>query len=171
MGLFQLILGVSLDFIPDVIYKRLRVNHIFTEKDLEFQPRYRCYPFALMTALILYLSKADNPTKEKGGKQDTIITYGPSGVKVILTLLTKVVAVYMKFPEIQVGKSSLKQLFLEPSMSWSQVLNGLHKCLHKLFKLFFGGDQSWDGSCRCRGIKRSGRARWNFTIRDGGFIG
>lgn len=100
LGFFHLILRVFLDFTLDVIYKRLRVIKIFMEKDLEFRSRYENYSFALMTTLILGLVKAESPTKKQGDKWDTARAYGLSSIKVIFILLTKVVAVNIRFSEI-----------------------------------------------------------------------
>lgn len=87
------------------------------EKSLEFRPGYEGYLFALVTALILCLLEADTPTKERNSKQGTVKTYGLNSVNMFFILLTKVIAVYLRFLEIQVGKLSLERSFLGLSMS------------------------------------------------------
>lgn len=140
LGFFQLILVVSLDFTPVIIYKRSGVAKIFTEKSFKFWLKYEDYPFVLVMVLVLCLLEADSPTKKRDGKWDMVRTCGPNSVKVILTLLTKVVIVHMRFPKIQVRKSSLDRSFSGLSISWSRVLNGLYEGFHKLFEQLFGGD-------------------------------
>ena len=50
--------------------------------------------------LVLGPFEADNATEENDGKQGTIYLYSTWYLKIIFTLLTKIVAVYVEFFEI-----------------------------------------------------------------------
>lgn len=96
-----------------------------------------------MTALILSPSEADPVIKERGGKRGLIRARGPGGVKMILTLLTKMVAVHVRLPGVQLREPGLERLFLRLRLGRSRGLNlGLQIGLHKLFEQLVGGGRS-----------------------------
>ena len=52
--------------------------------------------------------EVDGITEEGGGKGSTIYLYGAWGFEIILTLLTKVVAIHVRFSEISLQDLSLE---------------------------------------------------------------
>ena len=64
-----------------------------------------------MATLVLSPSEADGTTEEDGGKKGTIDPCDTRGFEVILTLLTKVVAIYMRFFRISLRGLSLEWVF------------------------------------------------------------
>ena len=73
-----------------------------TKKDLELFPADRDCAFSLMLPLILLLTEVDAVTPEGYCKENAVVILGPSGGKVILTLLTKVIAFHMGLTTIDV---------------------------------------------------------------------
>ena len=73
-NLFQLILEVSSKLAPDTINKGLKISEVLLEKVFEF--RLRDQNSALVTTLVLSLSKADNAVEEDGSKWGIIHPYG-----------------------------------------------------------------------------------------------
>ena len=52
------------------------------------------------------------PTEERGGKWDAVGPASSGGIKVVLTLLTKAIAVQVRVPIIKAGKHGLQRLLL-----------------------------------------------------------
>ena len=105
-GFFQLVLGVLSKLTSDTVNKSLEAPEIFPEEGIEFWPRDGSDAF--VTLLVLSLSKADGATEEDGGKRDMIHPYGAWGLKIIFILLTKVVAIHVRFSGIGFRGPSLK---------------------------------------------------------------
>ena len=61
-----------------------------------------------MVALVLILSKADGITEEGCGEGETIHPCGAGDLKIIFTLLTKVIAIHVRFFGIGFQGSSLE---------------------------------------------------------------
>ena len=102
-----------------------------------------------MAALVLSLFEVDGATEEWGCKWGTIYPGGAWSFEMVLTLLTKVIAIYVKFPWIGFWGSSLKWLLSRlcllpiPSLGW------LHKCFHKFCEEVLGeGNKRWSKSLR-----------------------
>ena len=64
------------------------------------------------TYLVLVLTKADPDTKERVGEECFIGASGISSGKIILTLLAKVVALYVRYSMIEVRELGFKRIFL-----------------------------------------------------------
>ena len=58
-------------------------------------------------------------TQKRGGKKDVIGPVGAGGFKVILTLLTKVVAVQVRIPIIEVEEPGFQRLLSKLCLNWS----------------------------------------------------
>lgn len=99
---FELILRVAFKLVPNAINKRSRIAEFFLKKGLELSPGYGDYFFTLMLVLILSASIADGPWEEQSCKGGMFWARGLGCVEIIFTLLTKVVAIYMKFPSVYV---------------------------------------------------------------------
>ena len=105
LSLFQLILGVPSKLAPNTIDKGLEVPKVLLEEVLELRPRDRSGAF--VAALMLGSSEADGGTEEGGGEGGTIHFCGAWGLEIIFTLLTKVVAIYVRFSGIGLRGPSL----------------------------------------------------------------
>ena len=105
LSLFQLVLGVPSKLAPDAINKSLVVPEVFSKEVFELRQRDRSGVF--MAALVLGPSEADGSTEEYGGKGGTIYLCGAWGFEIILTLLTKVLAIHVRFSGIGLRGPSL----------------------------------------------------------------
>ena len=106
LDFFQLVLGILPKLTPDAINKSLGASKIFSEEGLEI---WLCDESgAFVAALVLNLSEADGTTEEDDGKKGTIHLHGAWGFKIILTLLTKMVAIYVRFSAIDLRGPSLE---------------------------------------------------------------
>ena len=106
LGFFQLVFGIPPKLTPDTVNKGLEAPEILPEEGLELWPRDRSSAF--VTSLVLSLSEADGTTEEDGGKGGTIHPCGAWDLKIIFTLLTKVIAIYEKFSRIDSRDPSLE---------------------------------------------------------------
>ena len=61
-----------------------------------------------MAALVLSPSEADGTTEEGGGEGGTIHPYSIGGFEIIRTLLTKMIAIYVRFSGVGFWGFSLK---------------------------------------------------------------
>ena len=92
-SLFYLVLRVLFKLVPNTIDKGLEVPKILLEKSFELWP---CdQSGVLMMALVLSPSKPNNAMEKSGGKRGIIYPCGTRYLKIIFTLLTKMVAVYV----------------------------------------------------------------------------
>ena len=104
-GFFQLVLGVPSKLTPDTINKGLGAPKVLSEEDFEL---WLCDESgAFVASLVLGSSEADGTMEEGGGKGGTIHPCGAWSLEIIFTLLTKIVAVYMRFSEIGLWGPSL----------------------------------------------------------------
>ena len=67
------------------------VTEVLLEEVLELRPRY--WVFGLGATFMLVPSLDHRSAEKQSGKRDSVGPVGPSGVKMILTLLTKAIAV------------------------------------------------------------------------------
>ena len=95
---FQLVLGISSKLASHAIDKGLGVFEVLSEEVLELRPR--DYSGAFVAALVLGPSEANGATEKCGGEKGTIHPYSALGFEIILTLLTKLVAIHVRFSEI-----------------------------------------------------------------------
>lgn len=65
-----------------------------------------------MSSLILSPSEVNAPAEKRDGKRGYIEAGGPSRVEMILTLLAKVIAIHMKFSEIEIWEPSFERPLL-----------------------------------------------------------
>ena len=151
-GLFQLVLGVPSKLTPNVVDEGLRIPEVLSEEGFELWPRDRSG--ALVAALVLSPSEADGATEEWGCEWGTIHPGSAWSFEIVLTLLTKVIAIYVRFPWIGLRGSSLKWLFSRLYLCLS--LHHLHKHLHEF------GEEVLDG-------RRN--KRWSRSLRRGRSLG
>ena len=72
------------------------------KEGLELLPGDRNCAFSLMLPLVLLLTEVDAVTQERCCKENTIGALGPGGGKMILTLLTEVIAFHVGLTTIDV---------------------------------------------------------------------
>ena len=125
LSFFQLVLKVLSKLTPDAIDKGLGVPKVLSNEVFELRSRDRSGAF--VTALALGLSEADGATEKNSGKGATIYPCDAWSFEIILTLLTKVIAIHVRFSEI---------VFQGPSFKWmlSWLCQGLGlSCLYEHF--------------------------------------
>ena len=105
-----MVLGIIFKLTPNAINKSLGISKIFLEESLKVGPRDRSG--ALVAALMLGSSEANSATKEYGSKGGTIHPCGTSDFEIILTLLIKVVAIYVGFSGLSLRGPSFEWLLL-----------------------------------------------------------
>ena len=93
-----MVLGVPSKLSPDAINESLGVPKVSLEED--FKARLCNKSGVFMTVLMRSLSKADSAIKIWNNKQGTIYSSGAWDFKIIFTLLTKIITVYVKFFKI-----------------------------------------------------------------------
>ena len=98
----QLVLGVSLDLPPVGIHKGLGVIQAPAEERLEFVPGDRDRGVGVMSPLVLLPSEANPVPEERRSKGDLGRPRSSSSSEIVLTLLTKVVAIHMGLSAIYV---------------------------------------------------------------------
>ena len=103
---FPLVLGVLFKLTPDAVNKSMRAFEVLLEENFELWPQDRSGAF--VAALVLSLFEADGITEEDDGKKDMIYPYATWGFKIIFTLLTKMVAIYVKFSGVDFQGFSLE---------------------------------------------------------------
>lgn len=95
-------LGFFFNFILNAIYKYSRFAKILLKKGLKFVLYKESNVVLFNLNLILLLVKVDLITKKQSYKEDIFIVYGNGYVKMILTLLIKVLRLYMQAFIVQV---------------------------------------------------------------------
>ena len=121
-----LVLGVPLELFQVGVHKGLWVTQVLSEKCLELVPRNRDRGFGIMSLLVLLPAEADLVPQEKRGKGNPGRSHGSSGSKIVLTLLTKVVAVHVRLSAVYVRGIGLQLLpgCLNNNGSWSENGSG-----------------------------------------------
>ena len=105
-----LILGVPLELSPIGVHKGLGVTQTPEEECLEFVPCDQDRGFGVISPLVLLPAEADPVPQERRGKGNLGRSCGSSSSKIVLTLLTKVVAVHMGLSAIYVREMGLQLL-------------------------------------------------------------
>ena len=90
-----LVLGVPLELSPVGIHKSLGITQTLSEECLELVPRDWDRGFSVMSSLVLLPTEANSVPQEGHGKGNPGRSRGSSGSKIVLTLLTEVVVVYV----------------------------------------------------------------------------
>ena len=118
-------LEVPLDFSPVGIHKSLEVAQAPTEERLKLVPRDWDRNLCVMSLLVLLPAEADPVPKEKRGKGNLGKSCSSGGSKVVLTLLTKVVAIHVGLSAVYVWRAGLQLLLghLRNDGSWDESEN------------------------------------------------
>ena len=145
-------LRVPLDLSPVDIYKGLGVTQASTEKCLELVLRDQNRGFRVMSPLVVLPAEAGPVPKERRGKGNSGRPRGSSDSKVVLTLLTEVVAVHVGLFAVYVRGTGLqllpRQLGDDGNRGGSgsgslSLQNGLKNPLQVIFRVL--GDTSISG--------------------------
>ena len=100
-------LGVSLDLSPVAVHKGLGVTQALAEECLKLVLCDRDRSVCVMFLLVLLPTEANLVSEERHGKENLGKPRSSNGSKVVLTLLTEVVAVYMGFPVVYIRGTGL----------------------------------------------------------------
>ena len=121
-----LVLGVPLELSLGGIHKGSWVTQASSEEYRELVPRDRDRGFGDMFLLVLLPMEADPVRKKDAAKKIRIRSHSSSGSKIVLTLLTEVVAVYVGLSAIYVWGTGLQLLLgcLRNNRSWSENGSG-----------------------------------------------
>ena len=139
-----LVLGVPLELFPVGVHKGLGVTLATAEECLEFVPCDRDRGFGVMSLLVLLSVEADPVSQEGRRKRNPERSHGSSSSKIVLTLLTKVVAVHVRLSALYVWRTGLQLLSV---------------CL--------GNDGSWSGSgSRNKCGNKSGSGYRSFSLQN-----
>lgn len=156
LSFFYLVLRATFDLTPDAIYESLKVTEILPKEGLELNLDYRDCPFTLVTTLVLSPTETDISSKKRGFKRGAVRTSGSGCFKMVLTLLTEIIAVHVRFSIVQVRNPGFERALSRSSLILT--LDGFHIDLHKLMKIFIGILVRSGGRSGKRSGKRSGSA-------------
>ena len=101
-------LGIPLNLGPDIGYKRGKFPKTLSEKSLEFIPSKGGGTVTFGVSLVLLSTEIDPIPKKRGCKGDELESHGTSCVKMIIVLLTEVVALHVRATIVQVGVPGLE---------------------------------------------------------------
>ena len=92
---FLLVLRISFDFTPDVINKRGGYSKTLSKEWLEFVPSKGNDLVPLNLSLVLLPAEVDPISEKRSRKRDALVARGTGRVKIVFTLPTKVVTLYV----------------------------------------------------------------------------
>ena len=107
-----LMLGISLDFGLDTSYKRGRFSKTLLEKSFEFVPSRRDDIVTFNLSFMLPLAEVNPVSGKRSRKRDAFMACSSGRVKMIFTLMTKIIALYIRPPIVKVGVPGLKSYIL-----------------------------------------------------------
>lgn len=93
---FLLILQVSFDFSLDIVNKCNGFSKTLLEKSLESVLYKKNNPVPLNLSFILLLAKVNSISEKQSYKKDELVIFDTNYVKIMLTLLTKVVLLHIQ---------------------------------------------------------------------------
>lgn len=110
---FLLVLGIPLDFSPNADYKRCRFSKTLLEKGFELVPNRGVGTVIFNLGFKLLPADIDPIPKEQSRKNNTLGACGTGRIKMVLSLSTKIVTLYVEAIIIQVKVPGLKWPVLE----------------------------------------------------------
>ena len=131
----HLVLRIPPKLAADTVYKGLAVSEVRPKETLKFRPS--DWSFFRGATLILMPFLGYHIAQKQGGKRDAIGPVGSGGFKVVLTLLTKAVAVQVRIPIIEVGELGFQRFLLKLCLNWSgrwSLILVLQVGFHKLLE-------------------------------------
>ena len=103
-------LRVPLDLSPVSVHKSLGVTQALAEERLELVLYDQDKSVCIMSPLVLLPAETDPVPEERCGKENLDRPRSSSGSKIVLTLLTEVVAVYVGLSAVYIRQTSLQLL-------------------------------------------------------------
>ena len=137
LNFFWLVLRVFFDSALDTINKGSRVSEILFQKGFKLELGNRIYSLSLVPKFMLMPADVDWPAEDRGCKRDTVGVGSTGGLKMVLTVLAKLVAINVGFSIVQVGKTGFERTFLRPLVGSATSLR-IHKDFHELLKVRIG---------------------------------
>lgn len=96
MNFFLLILEVSFNFIPEIIYKRSRFSKALSEKDFKFVLSKKSGFITYNPGFILLLVEVEFILEKWDYKKDVFIPFNFSGFEIVFASSTEVVTFYLQ---------------------------------------------------------------------------
>lgn len=96
LNFFFLVLRLSLDFIPDTIYKGSRFSQVFPKEDFKLLATWVHGVVVINFILILLPAEENLVFEERCYKRYSLMALGFCFVKIVLALLTKVIALHVR---------------------------------------------------------------------------
>lgn len=93
---FLLILEIPLNFSPDIGYKQDRFSKALLKKSYEFVLNKKDGFIAFNLGFVLLLAKINSILEKQSYKKNLLMACDTSCVKMILTLLKKIITLYMQ---------------------------------------------------------------------------
>ena len=95
MYFFLLLLGIPLNLCLDVGHKQGKFSKTLLEKGLKFVLRRGDNTIMFSLSLVLLPAELDPVGEKQGRKEDALVARGTGCIKIILTLSTKVIILYV----------------------------------------------------------------------------
>lgn len=95
LSFLLLMLGISLDFSPDISYKQCKFSKTLLKKILKFVSNSRNGIVVFYLSFVLLLVEVDLILEKQSCKVDVLMACDTNGIKMVFVLLTKVVALYI----------------------------------------------------------------------------
>ena len=105
-----MVLGVPLNLSLVGVHKNLGVTKALAEKRLELISHNRNKSVCVMSPLVLLPTEADPVSEKRRGKKNLGKPRSSSNSKIVLTLLTEVIAVHVRIPAIYIRRTGLQLL-------------------------------------------------------------
>ena len=164
----RLVLKIPPKLAADTVWKGLVISEVCAEEILEFRPS--DWSFFRGAMLMLMPSLGHRTTQKRGSKRDAVGPVESGGFKMVLTLLTKAIAVQVRISIIEFGEPGFQRLlsrfYLDRSGRQSLVLVlqvGFHELLEQPIgrsccgSLFGAYVLFWFAGANC--------AWWNISLR------
>lgn len=110
---FLLVLQVFFNFILDIVYKSGGFSKTLLKEVLKFVPGEWSNPVSLNLSFVLLSAKIDSIAEEQSCKVNALVAYGTGYIKIIFTLLAKLVASRVSALIIQVGVLGLEKTIVK----------------------------------------------------------
>ena len=107
---FLLVLGIPLDLGPDVSYKQGEFSETLLKEGLKFVLNIGDSIIVFNLRFVLLPAKVNPVLKKQGCKRDAFVACGSGRVKMIFTLLIKVIALHMLAFIVKVGVLGLEKV-------------------------------------------------------------
>ena len=98
-----LVLRIPLDLGPDASHKQGRFSKTLPEKGLEFVPSRGDGIVTFNLSFVLLLAEVNPVSEERICKKDAFVAHGSSRIKIILTVITKIIALHIQAFIVKVG--------------------------------------------------------------------